>query len=149
MTIVVWTSDTQIWKLILVKAEGIFSPLQSSSEAFGLESPPPHNMDTTGQPSASAQHTESLHDEITSNLINLWKNFHEFLSKCYGLSDFSTPNNHGPPKTWSLRLGCKVDTPSVNMVNFYESVVNNNWPHINVHEFIHLWLHHSSWASPA
>jgi len=45
-----------------VKVEGVFAPLQSSSETLGSDSPPLYDVDTTGQSSTRAQHAESERD---------------------------------------------------------------------------------------
>ena len=53
----------RIWKLIPVKVEGVFTPLQLLSEALRSGSLPSYDGDTL-QPSARAQHAESERDEF-------------------------------------------------------------------------------------
>jgi len=42
----------------------VFTPSQSLSERFGLDSLPSYDRDATGQSSSRAQHVESEHDEL-------------------------------------------------------------------------------------
>ena len=54
----------RVWKLIPVKAEGMPTPSQPSSEAFGLGSLPPYREDGTGQFPTRAHHAESERDDF-------------------------------------------------------------------------------------
>lgn len=54
----------QTWRLIPIKAEGMFAPSQLSSEALGLGPPPSYDRDVTGEPSTLAQHAECESDDF-------------------------------------------------------------------------------------
>ena len=53
-----------MWKLIPVRVEGMFTPLQSSSETLDPGSLPPYCLDATRRSSARAQHVESERDDF-------------------------------------------------------------------------------------
>ena len=65
--IVLWTvkeADGTIWRLIPIKAEGVSTPLQQSSETPGSGLPPSYSGDVPGSSSTQAQHAESERDDF-------------------------------------------------------------------------------------
>jgi len=57
-------SAWQAWKLIPVKADGVFAPSQPLSETLVLSSPPLYDGDAAGLSSTRAQHAESENDDF-------------------------------------------------------------------------------------
>ena len=65
--IVLWMveeANGTIWRLILIKAEGVSTPLQQSSETPGSGLPPSYSGDVPGPSSTRTQHTESEYDDF-------------------------------------------------------------------------------------
>ena len=83
--IVLWTvkeADGTIWRLIPIKAEGVSTPLQQSSEIPGSGLPPSYSGDAPGQSSTQTQHAESERDdfgtivtEVTTTLVTTRKRY--------------------------------------------------------------------------
>ena len=82
---VLWTAkeaDAPIWDLIPIKAGGVSTPLQQSSETVDSGLPPSYSGDTPGQSSTESQHAESERDdfgtivtEVTTTVVTTRKGY--------------------------------------------------------------------------
>ena len=75
-------ADAPIWRLIPIKAEGVSTPLQQSSETLDSGLPPSYSGDTPGQSSTESQHAESERDdfgtivtEVTTTVVTTRKRY--------------------------------------------------------------------------
>ena len=75
-------ADAPIWRLVPIKAEGVSTPLQQSSETLDSGLPPSYSGDTPGQSSTESQHAESERDdfgtivtEVTTTVVTTRKRY--------------------------------------------------------------------------